>query len=182
MLVIADAAGHDLAASLWTASLKALAAEYAGPVNLPLEIVRAINSSLLHILPPGAFFTLVYARVNHQTGRVSLINAGHPPAIVSRHVPGEPVILRQEGDVVGSFPDAVFGVTELTLQPGDRLFLYTDGLIENGSSYEEGLERLACACSMRQGLTLPDAIPAIVCDIASATAPVDDTLLMGVER
>ena len=128
--LVADASGHDLAASLWTASLKALAAEYSGPLNLPIEIVRAINNSLCRFLPPSAFFTLVYARLNHRTGRLSLVNAGHPPAMVVRSDEGPPMILRQEGDVVGAFADAVFGIDELTLKPGDRIFLYTDGLIE----------------------------------------------------
>ena len=180
--LVADAAGHDLAASLWTASLKALAAEYAGPVNLPLDIVRAINSSLLHILSQGAFFTLAYARVNHGTGRVSLVNAGHPPAIIARGTPGEPLVLRQDGDVVGAFPDAVFGVAELTLQPGDRLFLYTDGLIENGSSCEEGIARLAKACQAARSLALEKAIAAIVDEVAMGVPPIDDTLLLAVER
>ena len=180
--LVADASGHDLAASLWTASLKALAAEYAGPLNLPVEIVRAINSSLRHILPRGAFFTLIYARVNRQTGRVSLVNAGHPPAIICRHAASEPLILRQEGDVVGAFDDAVFGVTELTLEASDRMFLYTDGLIENGGPYEEGLQNLARACQARQNLLLQDAIPTVVNDVLVSPSPADDTLLMGVER
>lgn len=180
--LVADASGHDLAASLWTASLKALAAEYAGPLNLPVEIVRAINSSLRHILPRGAFFTLIYARLNRQTGRVSLVNAGHPPAIICRRAADEPSILRQEGDVVGAFDDAVFGVAELTLEAGDRMFLYTDGLIENGGPYEEGLRKLARACQTRQNLPLQDAIPAVVNDVLVSPSPADDTLLMGVER
>ncbi|MGA3132511.1 MAG: SpoIIE family protein phosphatase [Terracidiphilus sp.] len=180
--LVADASGHDLAASLWTASLKALAAEYAGPLNLPVEIVRAINSALRHVLPRGAFFTLIYARVNRQTGRVSLVNAGHPPAIICRHAGDETLILRQEGDVVGAFDDAVFGVAELTLEAGDRMFLYTDGLIENGGPYEEGLQNLARSCQTRQNLPLQDAIPAVVSDVVVSPSPADDTLLMGIER
>jgi sigma-B regulation protein RsbU (phosphoserine phosphatase) len=180
--LVADASGHDLAASLWTASLKALAAEYAGPLNLPVEIVRAINSCLCRILPSGAFFTLIYARLNHQTGRMSLVNAGHPPAIVIHQNGNAPVILRQEGDVVGAFADAVFGVDELTLQPGDRIFLYTDGLIEAGDSYEQGLQRLAGACLSRRSLPLMELVPAVVDDVIANRCPTDDTLLMGVER
>jgi sigma-B regulation protein RsbU (phosphoserine phosphatase) len=180
--LVADASGHDLAASLWTASLKALASEYAGPLNLPLEIVRAINSSLCRLLPPGAFFTLIYARLNHQTGRLSVVNAGHPPAIVIHHSASDPVIVRQEGDVVGAFPDAVFGVTELILKPEDRIFFYTDGLIETGGSYEEGLLRLAGACFSRRGLSLEDIVPAVVDDVMAGLSPADDTLLLGVER
>ena len=180
--LVADASGHDLAASLWTASLKALAAEYASPLNLPVEIVRAINSSLCRILPSGAFFTLVYARLNHQTGRLSVVSAGHPPAIVVPLAGEEPAVLRLEGDVVGAFPDAVFGALEMTLKPGDRIFLYTDGLIETGGPYEEGLKRLADACFARRTLPLQDLVRVVVDDAMAGARASDDTLFVGVER
>jgi phosphoserine phosphatase RsbU/P len=180
--LVADASGHDLAASLWTASLKALAAEYSGPLNFPIEIVRAINGSLRRILPPNAFFTLIYARLDHRTGRLSVVNAGHPPAIVIHPDECEAVILRQEGDVVGAFTDAVFGTAELTVKPGDRVFFCTDGLIETGGSYESGLERLAGACMSRRNLSLQEHVPAVVDDVMAGLNPADDTLLVGVER
>jgi sigma-B regulation protein RsbU (phosphoserine phosphatase) len=180
--LVADASGHDLAASLWTASLKALAAEYASPLNLPLEIVRAINNSLCRILPSGAFFTLIYARLNHQTGRLSIVNAGHPPAIVIHANGDEPVVLRQEGDVVGAFADAVYGIAELTLQQGDRIFFCTDGLIEVSDTYEEGLQRLIGSCLSRRSLPLLELVPAVVNDVMANLSPADDTLFMGVER
>lgn len=179
--LVADASGHDLAASLWTASLKALAAEYSGPQNLPIEIVRAINGSLSRILPPNAFFTLIYARLNRRTGRLSVVNAGHPPAIAVHLDEPEAAILRQEGDVVGAFSDAVFGVAELTVKPGDRIFLYTDGLIETGGSYEDGLRRLVGACISRRNLPLEEHVPAVVNDVMAGQSPADDTLLVGVE-
>jgi sigma-B regulation protein RsbU (phosphoserine phosphatase) len=180
--LVADASGHDLGASLWTASLKALAAEYAGPLNLPLEIVRAINNSLCRMLPSGAFFTLLYARLNHRTGHLSLVNAGHPPAIVLHRGESDTDIVRQEGDVVGAFADAVFGVAEMTLQSGDRIFLYTDGLIETGGTYEEGLYRLGRACLSQGSLALCDLVPAVVNDVTANLSPADDLLFMGVER
>jgi sigma-B regulation protein RsbU (phosphoserine phosphatase) len=179
--LIADASGHDLAASFWTASLKALANEYATPVNLPVEIVSAINSSLCRLLPSGAFFTLVYARLNHRTGRLSLVNAAHPPAILVPRNGDLPTILRQEGDVVGAFPDAVFAVTELTLQPGDRVFFYTDGLIEATGVYEERLQILAGACDALRNLPLEETVSSVVEQLMKGLSAADDTLLMGVE-
>jgi sigma-B regulation protein RsbU (phosphoserine phosphatase) len=162
--------------------LKALAAEYATPLNLPQEAVSAMNSALCRFLPPGALFTLAYARLNRQTGRMSLVNAGHPPAIVVHANGNEPVIVRQEGDVVGAFADAGFGATELNLRPGDRIFFYTDGLIETGGSYEQGLQRLAGACFSHRALPLSDLVPAVAEEVMSGLSAVDDTLLMGVER
>ena len=84
--------------------------------------------------------------------------------------------------MVGAFPDAVFGVDELTLPRGDRLFLYTDGLIETGGSYEEGLQRLAGACLSRRALKLQHLVPAVVDDVMNSFSAADDTLLVGVER
>lgn len=180
--LVADASGHDLAASLWTASLKALAADYASPLNVPAEVVHAINSSLCRFLPSGAFFTLIYARLNHRTGHLALVSAGHPPAIVVHLNGRKPTILRQEGDVIGAFSDAVFGVTELTLAAGDRLVLYTDGLIENGFSYEQGLQRMTEACFARRTLPLDHMVPAVIADVTTESTPVDDLLLVGVEK
>jgi sigma-B regulation protein RsbU (phosphoserine phosphatase) len=155
--LVADASGHDLASSFWTAALKALAAEYAGPIHLPLEIVSAINGTLCRVLPSGAFFTLIYASLNHQTGRLALVSAAHPPLILVHSGGSRVNIVRLEGDVVGAFQNAVFGFTELTIQPGDRMFLYSDGLIETGGSHEEGINRLAEACLNRR--SLPPAEP-----------------------
>ena len=180
--LVADASGHNLAASLWTASLKALAAEYAKPQNLPVEIVSAINASLCRILPPGAFFTLLYARLNHRTGQLTVVNAAHPPVVLVHRDAPEPVILRQEGDVVGVFADAMFGVTDLTMQVGDRMFLYTDGLIEGGGPYQRSLQNLADACNSRRAGPLQDVVPAVVDVILAGSYPTDDTLLVGVER
>ncbi|MEW6439874.1 MAG: SpoIIE family protein phosphatase [bacterium] len=180
--LVADASGHDLAASLWTAALKAVAAEYARPAHLPLEVVGAINSALCRFLPSGAFFTLVYARVNRRNGQLSLVNAGHPPALIVRADGHAATLVRQEGDVVGAFSDAVFGTAELAFQPADRLFLYTDGLVETGGSQEDGIRRLAAACSARRTLPLEKVVPAVVDDVTSEGPAQDDMVLMGVDR
>jgi sigma-B regulation protein RsbU (phosphoserine phosphatase) len=180
--LVADASGHDLAASYWTAALKALASEYATPVNIPLDVVRAINASLCRFLPSGAFFTLIYARMNRQTGRLSIVNAGHPPAIVVPADGMEPLIVRQQGDVVGAFRDALFGAVELTLNPGDRIFFCSDGVIECGGSAEEGTLRLADACHSRRALPLDKVVLAAVEEMTAGRLQQDDTLLLGVER
>jgi sigma-B regulation protein RsbU (phosphoserine phosphatase) len=180
--LVADASGHDLAASYWTAALKVLAVEYASPVNLPLDVVRAINASLCRFLPSGAFFTLIYARLNHQTGRLSMISAGHPPAIIVRSDGSDPVIVGLEGDVVGAFSDALFGAVELILNPGDRLFLYSDGMIEAGRSAEQGTRQLADACHSMRALPLSELVFAAVEQMAVSGSIQDDTLFMGIER
>ncbi len=180
--LVADASGHDLASSFWTAALKALAAEYASPVHLPLEIVSAINGTLCRMLPSGAFFTLVYLRLNHETGRLSVVSAGHPPLILLHPTRGQVSVVRLEGDVVGAFYDAIFGSAELTIEPGERMFLYSDGLIEIAGSHEEGIESLAQACLRWRCLPLAKHVSAVVDDITAGVAGSDDIVLLGIER
>ena len=105
--------------------------------------------------------------------------AGHPLAIVIPFGGNEPVIVRQGSDVVGAFADAVFGVAELTLQPGDRIFLYTDGLIEAAGGLRRGPCPAGGACMARRELPLQDLMPAVVDDVVGALSPADDTLLWG---
>lgn len=180
--LVADASGHDLAASYWTAALKALVAEYANPLNSPADVLRALNSGLRRILPPGAFFTLIYARLNRRSPRLSLANAAHPPAIVTQANSHEPLIVWQEGDVVGAFPDPVFAVTEMTLRPGDRLFLYSDGVVENGGPISVGVNRLAAACQARSGVPLGDLVPSVLDEVTAGHAAADDMVLLGVRH
>ena len=179
--LVADASGHDLGASYWTAALKALVSEYANPLNSPADVLRALNNSLLRILPAGAFFTVIYARLNRRSRRLSIANAGHPPAIVSLARGNEIVVVQQEGDVIGAFPDAVFGVTEMKLCQGDRLFLYSDGLVEGDGSTAAGVRRLVDACRIGSAMSLVELVPSLVKDLTAGPAVTDDVVLLGVD-
>jgi sigma-B regulation protein RsbU (phosphoserine phosphatase) len=179
--VVADASGHDLAASFWTAALKTLLGEYANVANSPSGIVRSINSALNRILPQGVFFTLIYARLNRQTGALSLVNAGHPPAVVDRRGADSALVLRQDGDVVGAFADATYDEAEVSLKQGDRFFLFSDGLIETSGDREEALERFRGFCRAGASLALETMVPAAVMQVINGAIAQDDVLLMGVE-
>jgi len=179
--MVADASGHDLAASFWTASLKTLLGEYATPFQSPREVLRSINNALCRILPQGIYFTLLYARLNRQTGKLRLVNAAHPPALLLAADGASGVFLRQSGDVVGTFPDAVFDSMEVKVRPGDRLFLFTDGLIELRGAREEGMSRLLETACASRGLRLQDQVQRIYQQTVEAVEVTDDIVLMGVE-
>lgn len=178
--VVADASGHNLGVSLWTASFKALLAEYASVLNTPQEILVMINRTLLRVLPEAAYFTAVYARLNREFHVLTVVSAGHPPAILSPASGGPVQVLHQEGDVVGIFSDPVFSVREIRVQPGDRLYLCTDGLIELTESRADGIARLAAACEAVRHLPLPEALPAIVERLCADGNLEDDIILKGI--
>jgi sigma-B regulation protein RsbU (phosphoserine phosphatase) len=177
--LVADASGHSLGASYWTAALKALLGAYASPVIDPIDILCAVNTGLRRVLPNGAFFTLIYARLDRDNHRLSLANAGHPPAIMTLGQTRETAIIRQEGDVIGAFSDAEFGVAELTVHPGDRFFLYSDGVVESNGQTLTGVNRLATACRSRMGMPLAEVLPAAIVEVATVTT--DDVVLLGVD-
>jgi sigma-B regulation protein RsbU (phosphoserine phosphatase) len=178
--IVADASGHDVGTALWTTVLKTLVREYATSVDAPVEILRRVNASLRRILPSGQFFTVVYARLNRATGRLTVVNGGHPAAQYQRA--GEPArLLRLTGDVVGAFATADFEHCEIPLAPGDRFFLYTDGLVEVGSTSEAGIARLLDSGAATRDLALDAAVEAMVKHTVDGRPAVDDVVLLGVE-
>ncbi len=142
---IADASGHDLGTSLVAAGARALLRQNAHPVwSLEQTFVLA-NDALAAWIPPGKYLTAIYARLNRLTGVLSVVSAAHPPPLV---LPKEgcPWFLEISGDVLGVFPGARFGTREVHLKPGDRVLLYSDGLIEDPDGlvlWNAGLPTLA---------------------------------------
>jgi len=90
-------------------------------------------------------------------------------------------IKEQTGDPVGVFGDADFGVASLSLRPGDRFFLYSDGIIELAGSREVGTKGLISACQARQPAALDEMVKEVVVQLTMDHAVQDDIVLMGVE-
>ena len=180
--LIADATGHDLAASYWTAALKALASGSSDYTGSPVEFVQFLNTSLCRFLPPGAFFTLIYARFDHATGKMLIVNAAHPPAILVAAKSHVAFPIRQQGDVVGAFADAVFSHSEIQLAPGDRVYFYSDGALEVNGLGEHGLTELCSACTKFHSFSLEDTTAELMRHLTGGAPTRDDIVIMGVER
>jgi len=179
--IVADASGHDLGVSLWTASYKTLLAECVSVVDTPQDTCRSINNSLRRVLPEGVYFTALHVRLNRTAGKLTLVNAGHLPAIFVDGRDGQVRLIEQEGDILGVFADAVFGVAEVPVKTGDRFYLYSDGLVEFGGSREKGLSLATEICRQTFGLPLRQSIDRIVNTLHSGGEPQDDIVLLGVD-
>ena len=90
-------------------------------------------------------------------------------------------MIQQDGDIIGPFSDAIFGVTEFSLSPGDRFLLYSDGLVETGGDREEGIRRLAKAGEAHRNDPLESMLGSVVADLTGGREVRDDVLLLGVE-
>lgn len=175
---VADVSGHGASAAFLTSAVKALLRQHSGPLFTPEESLRAVGGILREILGEEQYVTACYAVLNHRTGRLSLVSAGHPPALLMRR--GEPVeFVAMDSDPLGIFQHALVQRQDFKLRAGDRLLLYSDGVIEGqpGSSRKVGQERLAAAAAeCRSGSLIEDLAHLRAAVVPAVSA--DDVLLL----
>lgn len=179
---VADFSGHDLSTSYLTASMKALLKQNCTHLFQPHESIKMINEVLVEILPEGKYLTSVYARLNRRSRQLTIISAGHPPALF---IPfnGEPQFIKLEGDILGMFKDAVFGCKTMQVNSKDRIFLYSDGLIEKSNSvWTKGLDALMHFSKETRKHHISQA-PEIIKELMfkDNKGPEDDVVIVGIE-
>jgi sigma-B regulation protein RsbU (phosphoserine phosphatase) len=175
----ADISGHGLSSAFLTSAVKALLRQYSGPVYSPEDTLRGVNAVMQYLLGDEQYLTACYARLNRRTRRLSVVSAGHPPVIVVNGS-GSRRILQMNSDPLGVFGSAVLQRTDLEVEPGDRFFLYTDGLIESKAGWgrNTGLQNLAGACVRHRSAEIGSVCALIVDDLRSQASDVEDDLLL----
>jgi phosphoserine phosphatase RsbU/P len=176
---VADISGHGVSASFLTAAIKALLRQYASPMFSPQDTMRGVDAVMRQMLGEEQYLTASYVQLNRNLGRLSVINAGHPPLILVS-ASGETQTLELDSEPLGVFSSTVLQHRDLQMFPGDRFFLYTDGMIESspGGGRGSGLEALAGACRRHRAAPLADATPMIVNELWPATRAAEDDLLL----
>ena len=143
-IAIADVVGKGVPAALLMSNVQATVRALAVDAVTPGMLVGKLNSSVHRNTTPGKFVTFFYCVVDRNAGKLTYTNAGHCAPILVR-ANGDAVRLDAGGAVLGVFPDWPFEQAEVTLGPGDRLALFTDGVTEASNARDEefGEERLA---------------------------------------
>lgn len=140
-LMVCDVSGHGIGSALvanriYTETM----AQIRRGAGLP-ELLRQLNRFVLQGLGTSVFFfTVAAARLDRDGRRLEYAGAGHPPAMVVH--PGEmPRLVESRSAVLGLLHDAVDteAATELQLEPGDRVVIYTDGFTESFTPAREML-------------------------------------------
>ncbi len=128
-LLVGDVSGKGVPAALSMAQVLAEFRMHAVRGKSPLEVVRALNRSQCRRSQRGMFVTLLYAVLDPDTGTCTSTNAGHHPALCVRRQ-GSLEFAQPTGPPIGVLPDATWEESELRLEPGDTIFIYTDGIVE----------------------------------------------------
>lgn len=144
-LHIADVSGHGLPAAFIgsMAKLAMVAAER----ERPDELLAIMNRYLAPQLPSGRFMTMGSCLYDPATGRVQWARAGHGPALILNRTLNHVTQLLGSGFPLGFVTDTTYELIEHTLEPGDTLLLYTDGVTEaqNRDMEQFGVDRLSAA-------------------------------------
>ena len=146
-----DVAGHGVAAALLSARLAALlsgATDHNLALRItdlglydarpPVEILQHLNMLMIEELRIDSYFTMVYADLDFLSGELRLVQAGHPYPMLQR-ADGRLERIGGGGLPVGVFANAEYEEIRLTLDPGDRLLIASDGLTEAENSRGEPL-------------------------------------------
>jgi len=133
-LVIADVADKGLAASLYMTVARTLIRAFGQTIADPGGILSAVNNLLVGDTPNGMFVTAVFAMLDLQTGKIYYSNAGHNRPIIIRAHNNETEELPQGDMALGVVEDIQYRNMEVSLEPGDFILFYTDGLTETFSA------------------------------------------------
>jgi len=132
-LSLTDAMGHDVSAALLaTVLVGALRGARRAGSPLGEQAMRASDELAANAVE-GAFVTGQVARIDLRAGTAEIVNAGHPPPLRLRAGRVEPVRLHADPPF-GTIPGHRYRVQRLSLDPGDRLMFFTDGIIERNTT------------------------------------------------
>lgn len=161
--LVGDVSGKGVPAAFFMAVTKTLLKVVAERGLHPGEILSKVNSDLAEDNDACMFVTLFLAVIDIRTGEVHYASAGHnPPLFVPKDGKAEWIPPLNEL-VAGAMEDFVYTTKSMTMQPGDTLFIYTDGVTEAMDSgqtlYSD--ERLLAEVDLCSGLKAEPMVHAI---------------------
>lgn len=188
-LIIGDVTGHGLHASVVMSMLYGFIHHAAFELIEPKEIAAQVNKFLTHFAERSRTFDLYFSTtlfmgiIDPKTLELDYVNAGHVPPLVRR---ADNIIeLAPTTNPLGYFGTLDFLPASFSLEPGDRLLLYTDGIIEavNPSGDRFGLERLKemLARNGSDHLEFLDSVFTSLQTFGAADPPDDDCTLLVVD-
>lgn len=178
--VIGDVSGKGVPAALFMAVCRTLLKSTALQGLPPEQCLERINRMLAAESVSNMFVTVFYGILNARTGEVIYCNGGHNPPYVLRN-DGRVEATEMTGSLVlGVFGKATYQARRITLQSGDGLFLYTDGITEamDGENNEFTEDRLEDCLKRRNGSTLAEMINGVIDEVKTfvAGAPQNDDM------
>jgi sigma-B regulation protein RsbU (phosphoserine phosphatase) len=174
-LLIADVSGHGVPAALIASMVKLAATSQRMNADDPARLLAGMNAALCGNTQTQ-FVTAAYVYLDSESRELRYSAAAHPPMLLLRD--GEVVEVVENGLMLASFTFSAYCTAVRPLKPGDRLLLYTDGIVEaaDASREEFGLERLRDLLRKSVGLPHSETADLIMSSVQRWAASQDDDL------
>ena len=155
-MVIADVSGKGIPAALFMMISKIVIQQYTMQGHGPAAALEAANRTVCENNREEMFVTVWLGVLDLETGELTAANAGHERPVIGKAGKDFSLLKDPHGIVIGAFEYSRYKEYELRLEPGDKLFLYTDGVPEAGGTRSDmyGTERMLKALN-----NCPDADP-----------------------
>lgn len=194
-----DVSGHGVAASLLSVTVSrmlsgtsrqsvlfdaALGLDQRNPAS-PRRVAEKLNELFPFDPRTAQFFTLLYGILDTKNRTLRYVSAGHlPPIRIPKR--GEPTQLESAGLPIGLFPDSAWEERIVELDEGDRVYLYTDGLVEAESrkGVEFGIDRLTELLASLRDESLDRGLDQVIESVDAWTGPQpleDDASILAIE-
>jgi phosphoserine phosphatase RsbU/P len=183
---VGDVAGKGMPAALLMALLQGSLRTLLTAGLRGSEAVAKLNAHLYANIPANRLVTFFYGEIDPASGALRYVNAGHNPPFLMRARGG--VERLEPGSIaLGVLGDADFATHQACLEPGDRIFLYTDGVTEanDAKDAEYGDVRLAALLHARRESSDEELLEAVRRDVLAfcdTVRPRDDMTMMLVRR
>ncbi|MRS12045.1 MAG: GAF domain-containing protein [Actinobacteria bacterium] len=147
-VLIGDVSGHGSEAVGLTSLVKSAVRSEVLRLPSPHSVMGHANDLVLHGAEPHEFVSAFFGLIDGPSGHMAYSLAGHPAPVIVR-ADGAPVMLPQDGGVLGALGGMQYENHDARLEVGDLLVMYTDGLVEARSPKGEafGNDRLLEACA-----------------------------------
>jgi phosphoserine phosphatase RsbU/P len=189
-----DVSGHGVPSALFAVSIHSmliqntrpggLLIDHEGQARRPHDVVTELNSVFQMDLDSQKYFTFTYAVLDTYARTIDYTQAGQTPAL---HLNGKTCEYWDEGDMpVGMMPNVQFKTYSRKIEPGSRIYLYSDGIVEafgkDGDQF--GYKRLSETIFQYSDKTLTESIRAVINDVdqwIDKNIEQDDITVLGVE-
>lgn len=182
-IFISDVSGHGIPAALITSMIKILINTSGINKLSPGNMLAYINNGLVGNIGSN-FVTAFYAILDADNNRLTYARGGHPFPLLVRG--SEITEIKSSGIYMGTAKNQIFHEADVTLQPGDKVVFYTDGLLETANANGVMFQEKALPAVLKAHAALPidgyfDAIMKELVDFRGGTIFDDDICMIGLE-
>lgn len=186
VFVVADVSGKGVPAALFMVIAKTLLKNEANMGTEPAEIFTKVNHMLCEGNENNMFVTAWLGILDTETGLLKYVNAGHNPPLIKLGNANAAYLKSRPGFVLAGMDGMRYKQYELQMQPGDMIFLYTDGVTEAENAGKElfGNERLLSYMDQHMSERVPDILHGLKKEIfrfAGGEEQFDDITMLGLK-